>query len=1342
MKRRQFLKNTAAAGIVTVITPSGMLFSRKNETSGSFEQSFNSPPASARPYTWWHWMNGNVTKDGITRDLEAMAQVGIGGFQAFSANSGIPEGPVEYLSPLWIEMMQHAAQEAGRLGLEFDMHNCMGWSSSGGSWITPELSMQQVAWSEAFVKGGQKIKLKLKQPFKRLDYYKDAMVLAFPTVKGESSPVSDNLKNTTLNGKTIDADTITGFDLSEGIDVISKSPSQPSYIQFEFYKPVEVRSVAVNSSRIKNPVNAKNAGKPIHLETSDDGRSFKTVAELSSISNNTEIPSIANFPVEKAKYFRLVIPMARHITNVRLLASESIGDWPYKANFPNTGYNPEIELDYTNLNENISEAAINPNDVIDISEYMNPEGELNWDAPEGYWTILRFGHTTTGATNHPANGNGLGLECDKYSRGALDFHFNYMLDHVLPAIQPLAKNGKFGMLIDSYEVNLQNWTKKMPQAFKTRRGYDIINYLPVLTGRVVGNANTTERFLWDFRRTCADVMADNYQGRFVELCKKHNIASYTEPYNHAPFEQMQAGAKMDVNMGEFWLRTGHFSHSLKVAASIQNMNGKQVVGAESYTGRPYYAKWQGFPYAMKAQGDFMFTRGLNRMIFHRYAHQPHPTAVPGMTMGQWGFHFERTNTWFFQGKKWLEYIARCQFVLQQGVFVGDVMCYTGSDAPGEDISMGAMRPELPDGYDFQFANSEILMNRVSIEKGRIVLPDGMSFRLFLLPDKKHITIDELRKLRKLVNQGMILVGPKPLTMPSLTNMANAENEFKQIVEELWGAEDNGFTERKVGNGQVFTGMNVSEVLNKLEIKPDFEFTSSSGDAPINYIHRKTNDGHIYFVANRRRLAEDIVCTFRVSGFEPELWNADSGEKIPVKLYDTTKDTTKLPLHLAPGESVFVVFHQPESSGKINSITQNGKTLIGLDNYKIESSDFNKRTTNNFSVSLWVKPETDEFIPKSLGAFTETTRYTSSYPVYPPPGEKLFGKGHTSFCLLVARNGVVVFEKADENLNAVLIAKMPLSGWTHFAVVYNDGIPGLYVNGIFIKKGNKSEKIVHPAIGETYKNDKLFYYDGELSRPKVFDEPLRESKIREIFAAGVPRTENEAIAEPVNGETPTYRFWQNGNYTFYKSNGKNADLAISEVNKPIELNGEWTVNFPPDRGAPNQIILPELSSLHTHPEDGVKYFSGTATYIKKFTVDASFVGGKKRVFVDLGRIAVIVEVILNGHNFGILWKPPYRIDITGIVIAGENDLVVKVTNLWPNRLIGDEQLPVENEYAKFGEKGARILELPGWYKQGKPKPAGGRVTFSTWQHFNKNAPLLESGLIGPVVIRNAVEKSII
>jgi hypothetical protein len=461
----------------------------------------------------------------------------------------------------------------------------------------------------------------------------------------------------------------------------------------------------------------------------------------------------------------------------------------------------------------------------------------------------------------------------------------------------------------------------------------------------------------------------------------------------------------------------------------------------------------------------------------------------------------------------------------------------------------------------------------------------------------------------------------------------------------------------------------------------------------------------------------------------------------VKLFESSGGVTRLPLQLEPGGSVFVLFRKAYSDKQLISIAKDGESIIDTDGFSVTKNEFNRQTINDFTVSLWVKPETEDLLPSDLGEAPASSRPLSSYPVDPPPGKLLFGEGHASFCLLVARNGVVVYEKENSIPSAVIIAPMPISSWTHFTVVYQGGVPTLYVNGKFVKKGVKSEKLLHPVIGETYKNEYLYYYDGDLSVPQVFDTPISAEQVLELEEKGRPETGNSVPAEFVSSNTPALRIWQNGIYTFRESTGDGSTLEISEIDNPVELIGEWTASFPKGLGAPEQIVLPQLSSLHTHDIEGVKYFSGTATYNKRFSVEPSLLADEKRVFLDLGRIAVIAEVVVNGKDLGIVWKPPYRFDITDAVTTGDNELQVKVTNLWPNRLIGDEQLPVENEYNMYGINGAAILKLPEWYQQGKPKPAGGRITFSTWQHFTKDAPLLESGLIGPVVIRNAVVKPI-
>ncbi len=1337
MKRRTFIKNTGAVGLFTFITPSGLLHQLKQPVVNSLEEDFLHPPVSAQPHTWWHWMNGHVTKEGITLDLEAMKKVGIGGFQNFFVGSGIPKGPVEYLSEEWLNLMKHTIAEADRLGLEFQMHNCPGWSSTGGPWITPELSMQQVVWSETFVEGGKEVKTALPQPFKRLNYYRDTFVLAFPSLEGEKSAWYKTLTQITSNNNKVDLNALIQGQGS-GIEIQPANENQPGTLLLEFSTPFEAQSLLLYGTAVTEPSGGGILSiAPVTLEASDDGATFRKLFDITQIGGET--PGSGSFPTIKAKYFRLLFPKPSRVYQVSLSGSARIADWTTKANY--AGPPPGMIMTEASITGEISAGSIiDPASVLNISQYMDANGILTWKAPAGNWTILRIGHTTTARINKAAPTTGEGLECDKFSKEAYDFHFHKMFDNLLPFLKPLGAKGKVGVLIDSYEVGMQNWTKTFPEDFRKSRGYDIVKYLPAMTGRVVGSVDATERFLWDLRRVQSDLMANNYYGRCTELCKQHGFTSYTEPYNGGPLEQMQMGSRMDVNMGEFWVRTLHFRHSLKLASSIQHVYGKKVVGAESFTGHALFSKWQEYPYALKATGDYMYTKGLNRIIFHRYAHQPHPSALPGMTMGPWGMHFERTNTWWNPGRAWLTYLARCQYLLQQGLFVADLLYYTSEDAPGEDISLrAAPTPAPPRGYDYDNINTEALLNRTRVENNHIVLPDGMSYKILVLPQRNTMSMEVLRKLHQLVNSGMYLIGAKPEKVAGLSGYPNSDAEMRRLSEELWGTIDGKTnTERGFGKGKVFVASSLQTVLDKLNIQPDFVFTSRSSDPAINYIHRRIDNAEVYFVSNLKRRSEDLVCSFRVEDKRPEFWNADTGEIIPVDIYEPLNGRTQVPVRLDPAGSVFVVFRSKNTTKRMTSITKDNTSIISTKAFPSQKAGRYPNITNSFTMSAWVKPECDIALPGDVVNAQMLQRFgPKSFVFYSVAGDTLYGEGHAIAGLVAGRNGIAAYERTTNTMNAVLVVNTPLSGWTHLVLVYREGVPLVYINGKLVGEGKPSTHKVHPAIEEEYFDESAPYFEGDKSQPQLFPEALAPERIQVLAATAVKMEELPAV-QLADKSKRGLLVWQNGSYSLKDNSGKNTAIKVEGIGKPIDLSTSWQVTFPPDLGAPEKIMLPQLMSLHKHTQEGVKYFSGTASYSKQFTLPADAKSLGKRLFLDLGQVEVMAEVVVNGKNLGILWKPPFRIDVTDAIITGNNRLEIQVTNLWPNRLIGDEQQPAEYEYDSiaFNQRGG-IHEIPDWYVQGKPKPKSGRVTFTTWKHYTKESPLLESGLVGPVMLRTAM-----
>jgi len=1299
------------------------------ETAGALETAFRQPPAGAHCKTWWHWMNGNVTTEGITLDIEAMKRVGIRGFQIFQVGTGIPKGPVDYSSAEHARLLQHAAKEADRLGMEFDIMNCPGWSSSGGPWITPELSMKQLTWSETLVEGGHQVDITLSPPFDKQGYYRDAFVLAFPALEGESKPWQQTLRAASTNTGPADIN----FRPSEIVDIRPPSPDQSGFLQLEFSEPFEARSLTHSASPLPGAPRPSRNQTPNWLEASDDGVQFRKICDIDwwgSGPEQVEYPATATFPAVQAKFFRIVTLHGIHIRDLKLSGAARIPQWTRQANFTrNQGFGAEAA-------EVSKGSIIDPSKVIDITQHMDDRGRLTWDAPEGTWTVLRIGQTTTGVQNHPAPDGGLGLECDKFSRAAYDFHFDHFFKDLLEALGPLAARGLAGGVIDSYETGMQNWTREFPQEFAKRRGYDLRKYLPAMTGRVVESAAVSERFLWDIRRTCADLMGDYYYGRFAERCHQYKMKAYAEPYSGGPFEEMQSGAHLDVPMGEFWVGQGNNNYSVKLNGCIGHLFGKPVVGAESFTGDQRFAMWQNYPYQMKGQGDLMYTQGLNQFIFHRNAMQPHPTAVPGMTMGPWGWENDRTNSLYGGLAGWYQYAARTQNMLRQGTLIADLVYYAGVEVPVDTpVFPDHLKPTPPEGYYYDVANEGAILTRMKAQNGRIVLPDGLSYRVLILPEDKRLSLEVLRKVRDMVKDGVALVGPKPQVNPGLTGYPNSDSELHQIADEVWG-DLNGttVTEHSYGKGRVFWGLPLATVLDKLNIKPDCDVTSRSGDAPLNFLHRRVGDAEVYFVANRRRRAEDVVCTFRVKGKQPELWNPETGEITLLSIYDQADAGTRVPLQLNPAESVFVVFRSPAPAKHLRTVTMGDKKIAGTDPFPPLQEGRYGDVTNNFGLSVWIKPDLNAMLPPQGNR--DPYLHMRSMVISPPEGDTVYGPGHVACGLAAGRNGIAILEHAHRDWNTIVSVPMPIAGWVHVAVVYRAGAPFLYVNGKLVGQAEASGKVVHPGLNDVSERNGAEYFDGDMSDPELFQEALGEDRIQQLAAAGIPGPLAPPEVEWTGSANSELLFWQDGSYTLEGAAGK-SPLKISEIGKPLEIAGPWQVSFPPHLGAPPQVTLPELISLHQHSDPGVKYFSGTATYSKQISVPSGATTGDRRLYLDLGWVHVVAQVHVNGRDLGLLWKPPFRADITNAVRSGENKLEVLVTNQWVNRLIGDEQLPPENEYAP----GGNIKVIPDWYLQGKPKPPGGRTTFATWKHFDKDSPLLASGLVGPVRLRTAVRRRI-
>lgn len=1082
-----------------------LLTALKGNVADPLAAGFTNPPASARPHTWWHWMNGNVTKAGITADLEAMKQAGIGGAQMFTVDQEIPAGPAKYGGPLWRELTAFAVKEAARLGIELCIHNCAGWSSSGGPWVKPEDAMQVLAWSSVNVTGPKTFSETLPpiaapRVYARVPYSKDIAVYAYRTPKAG--------------------------------DVVSPRP--PDFL-----------------------------GKT---------------------------------GVERAD---------------------------------------GLKLDLTPLKQDI---AIPAGDLVMLTEKMDENGHLTWNVPEGNWTILRMGHVPTGKDNHPAPPEGDGLEVDKMSKEAFDRHWSGLVGKVLSDIGPKGTKTLNNVLIDSYEVGSQNWTPKFREDFRRLRGYDPMPYLPVIAERIIENKEKSERFLWDLRRTIADLFATEYYGRAATLAHQNGMLFSTEPYGNGGFDAIQAGGESDVPMGEFWLG-GAAMGTTKLAASVGHIYGRRVIGAESFTADVMPGRWREEPAAMKTLGDLAFCNGINRYIFHRYAMQPWTNFKPGMTMGPWGTHLERTQTWWTEAGTWLKYVARCQYLLQAGTFQADICCFYGEDAPNDLSGRGDLLNDLHEGYDYDGCDADALM-KMTVKNGRVVLPSGMSYRLLKLPESPFMTPRIARKIKELVLAGASVYGPKPTQSPSLTGYPACDDEVRNIADELWGIEK-GMILRKVGKGQVIYGHQMGNVMAAiLNTQPDVQFTPTVPGMTMASIHRKAGNADIYFVSNQKNKGRRVMAEFRVGDRIPELWHPETGKIEEAAAFETNPGSTTVPLELEASESVFVIFRKPAN-----------------------------------------KPHLESFSP--MPAIEETSTIPSIEIASAFYGsEDGRGTDVTDKVRALVRRG---------------FSEIPASN-TEFGDPVVNVVKRLTIE---FRVNGKSYK---QTVGENESIELVPDKPGPLS-------PL---------SYWVRKVSDKAVE---------FVPWKSGIYYASGPNGERHQYKATNPFVPVTLTGAWNLRFAPNLGAPATAKFDKLISWSDHTNPGIKYFSGSATYTKEFTVPAAFLGNAIRL--NLGDVKNFATVTLNGKPLGVLWKPPFSLDVSNLVHKGTNRLEVKVTNLWPNRLIGDEQLPPDVEW-----DGRHLKKWPEWLVEGKPRPKTGRITFATTKYYDKNSPLLPSGLLGPVTLSAA------
>jgi hypothetical protein len=673
-----------------------------------------------------------------------------------------------------------------------------------------------------------------------------------------------------------------------------------------------------------------------------------------------------------------------------------------------------------------------------------------------------------------------------------------------------------------------------------------------------------------------------------------------------------------------------------------------VVWAEAFTGGPAF---RSTPASLKARGDWALSEGANQFVLHVYIHQPWEDRRPGMN-AWFGTEFNRHNTWFNLSKAWIDYHRRCSVMLQAGKPVADVAYFIGEDAPK---MTGPSKPELPAGYDFDYINADVIENRLRVEQGRFVLPDGVSYRLLVLPESETMRPALLQKLTELAAAGgAMLGGPPPKRSPSMQNYPACDAKVQQLADELWDS------------GKVMQGIGVQEALDRLDTPPDVICPDG-----ILWKHRRDDKTDIYFLANQRSWFRTETITFRVHDRAPELWWPETARIEHPAAYRTGAGTVQTPIHFGPHTSVFVVFRRPAAPDRVVDVTRNGQPMFDWRQAKAGSPS---TAPGTFTMAVWAKPEADTTLLPEANAGIRGMREQRN-DAFPAPHGDLFvpGGSHAGAGIAIGRNGVAVFEHGASYFAPVLVHAAALTEWTHVAVVYHEGRPRLFLDGVLVREGLQSNYIVHSGVTVDGGNPE---FAGELGGSRSLPRAVDAQEVRALMKS-MPRRVAEPMHPPIelmrgpNGDIVP-RIYAAGRYAWMTADGREHQVDVAEVPAPVEIAGPWTVTFDPRNGGPAEPVpFAELVDWTRCEEEAIRHYSGMATYRTTFDLAA----GSQPRWLDLGDVRFLARVRLNGHHVGTVWKSPYRVDISEAVRSGANTLEIDVVNTWLNRLLGDDQRPV-------------------------------------------------------------------
>ena len=876
--------------VLSMIT--AMLFGA--ESISRIRTNFCCIPDSQKLAVYWYWIAGNMSKEGVVKDLQAMKKVGINRVQIgmIGEGQGTPTGPVKALSDEWWKILHQALKTAGDLNIEVGLFNCPGWSQSGGHWVKADQAMRFLEIVKDTVDGGKGMTLNTTPDNKEARLVK---VLAYPLVRGNAVFTS------------------------------SEDMAKTNEIHFRSSKKAVVRSL------ILHPAHESGISKAeLFVETPHGCRSiskFEIDRRNPSLQVGFDLyaPVAVSVPEIEGTDFKLVLERKGAVVSAKLSDVPVVESYAEKT-FAKMWQTPHPMWDaylWRSQPEYPTDMMVQPSQVVDITDKIDANGCLHWTAPKGEYVILQARMVPTGITNSPAPKDITGYETDKMSKEHIRAHFNNYLGKILERI-PASDRKTFKIVVeDSYETGGQNWTDNMVEDFKKAYGYDPVPFIPVFSGVVVGSEDLSDRFLWDVRRLIADEVSYNYVGGLREISHEHGLTTWLENYGHwgFPGEFLQYGGQSDEIAGEFWSFGTLGDIENRVASSCGHIYGKDKIWAESFTcGGPDFSQYPG---QMKQRGDRFFAEGINSTLLHLYIQQP-ADDVPGIN-AWFGNEFNRNNTWFSQMDVFGKYLKRCNYMLQQGTYVADVAYFIGEDAPK---MTGIRTPEIPQGYSYDYVNAEVLMSS-SVKDGKLRLKSGMEYRVLVLPQMRTMRPELLGKIVELVGAGLTILGPAPEKSPSLKDYPKADLTVKEMADKLWQLSNRPFAQKTAyGKGFVYKDASLEQVLADGNEIPDF--VTNQADLPVLFLHRHLEDAEIYFISNQSDRPVKFDGAFRVVGMRPELWNPLEANIRFLPEYTMQGRQTHIPIELDGYESAFVVFRKNSENEVTGANYPEGKLLLSID----------------------------------------------------------------------------------------------------------------------------------------------------------------------------------------------------------------------------------------------------------------------------------------------------------------------------------------------------------------------------------------------------------------------------